>query len=177
MNEGIARGLVDQHVRIELPVELKRAEYEMAPEVIAALDPFDVEAIEAAGDNARHYVEQLLVLSTNRFAVVAGGKVLALVGTFVPIRYRVLAEAGMRTPQGQLFLFVTTHVGLAPKQTRQAVKHIAVELLKFYDELFGYIDVRHARLLAFAQWLGGELAEPAPFGPNGSLFRRFTFRS
>lgn len=164
--------------------ELVRAEFEMAAKFIEGLDPFDAAAITAAGDTPRHMVEQLLVLATNRFAVVAQGKILAMCGTFTPIRTRHLAEAGKHTPTAQFWALMSTHLDVAPVRTRQLLRHVTRELLGFYDELYGYIDARHERMLKLAEWLGGVLEEPqqrtlalTDVAAAAMPFRRFTIRS
>jgi hypothetical protein len=182
---GIARGLaaggVEQarvkdlgNVQLHATAE---AVYPLAAPLAESMDPFDAEACRAAGDEPRHMLERLMVLSTNLFAVTAQGRVAAAMGTIVRIRDRHGAELNLKTQAAQLWLLTTTHVDLVPISTRKLIRHVAVELCKHYESLYGFIDARHERMLRLCEWIGGELADPAPFGDKAMLFRRFTLRS
>jgi hypothetical protein len=173
----VIEGLIGINGFNECGAELKRAEYDMAPAIVHAMDPFDVEQMRLAGLDVRHTVEQYLVLSTNRFAVrLTSGDISAAFGTLVRVRDQWKAELGQRTEAAQLWMFCTVHIAKAPIRTRKLVRHAVRELLAYYDGLYGYIDPRHVRMIRFCEWIGGELGEPEPFGDNKALFRRLTFR-
>lgn len=150
--------------------------YELAPELIRHMDALDQAACIAAGDNPRHLLERLLVLSTNKLAVVTSSGPVLMMGTIVRVRDRMQAEAEQPTPEAQFWLVSATQVARVVRQARQFVKHATREYLKHYGSMFGYLHDGHHRGIRLVQWLGAELEAPAPFGEHGMLFRKFTLR-
>lgn len=150
--------------------------YDQAPVLIEHMDPLDQAACVAAGDNPRHMLERLLVLSTNKLSVVSQHGPVLMMGTIVRIRDRAGAEAEQATPEAQFWLISSTRVAACARGARALVKHATREYLKHYDSLFGYLHDGHHRGVRLVQWLGAELEAPAPFGELGMPFRRFTLR-
>jgi nitrogenase molybdenum-iron protein alpha/beta subunit len=50
------------------------------------------------------------------------------------------------------------------------------EIKKRYASLENYVDCRNIKAIKWLKWLGFELDEPAPYGPDNMLFRRFSYR-
>lgn len=44
-----------------------------------------------------------------------------------------------------------------------------------YDSLVNYVDDRNTVSHRWLRWLGFTLEDPAPYGPNGVMFRRFSW--
>lgn len=150
---------------------------EHCAELARTLDPVCAKSIAAAdGDNGRHKIEQCFVLATNRFSVTLENQVLCMFGTWVPIRARHLAEAGKRTPWAELWLLLGTNFSRAPFNGLKLIRHAVHELCGYYDHLEAHISASDHRMLRIADWLGGELEEPAPWGDKRELFRKFTVR-
>jgi hypothetical protein len=164
--------------RFERPVRLNAGDviYSQAPVLIAHMDELDQAACIAAGDNPRHMLERLLVLSTNKLSVVSAEGPVLMMGTIVRIRDRELAEQGLQTPEAQFWLVSSTRAAAVAQGARALVKHAVREYLKHYGSMFGYLHDGHHRAVRLLQWLGAELEEPKPFGPLGMPFRRFTLR-
>lgn len=150
--------------------------YGQAQVLIDHMDELDVAACVAAGDNPRHMLERLLVLSTDKLSIITSEGPVLMMGTIVRIRDRAGAELGEQTPEAQFWLISSTRVAKVARGARALVKHATREYLKHYGSLFGYLHDGHHRGIRLVQWLGGELEEPAPFGELGMLFRRFTLR-
>lgn len=47
-------------------------------------------------------------------------------------------------------------------------------MLERYDALINYVDVRNTKSVAWLQHLGFQMSEPAPYGPLGMPFRKFS---
>lgn len=150
--------------------------YAQAHELIKNMDPLDQAACIAAGDNPRHLVERLLVLSTNKLSVVTQDGPVLMMGTIVRIRDRMAAELDKPTPEAQFWLISAERVSRVAREARRLVKHATREYLKHYGSMFGYLHDGHHRGVRLVQWLGAELEPAAPFGELGMLFRKFTLR-
>lgn len=50
------------------------------------------------------------------------------------------------------------------------------KLASGYDMLFNYVDARNTKAVLWLKWLGFEMDEPAPYGPDKALFHRFWMR-
>jgi hypothetical protein len=44
----------------------------------------------------------------------------------------------------------------------------------FDREVVNYVDARNTKAVKWFRWLGFEVSDPVPYGPNGALFHRFT---
>jgi hypothetical protein len=44
----------------------------------------------------------------------------------------------------------------------------------FERDVINYVDARNVKAVKWFRWLGFEVSEPVPYGPNGALFHRFT---
>lgn len=45
-----------------------------------------------------------------------------------------------------------------------------------YDTLFNYVDARNTKAIEWLRWLGFDIEEARPYGPDGVDFHRFTKR-
>lgn len=52
----------------------------------------------------------------------------------------------------------------------RACRRYVPQFLCVYKRLRTYIDARYTQSLRWAEWLGCEVSDPAPFGENGALF-------
>lgn len=150
--------------------------YDQVPGLVERMDLLDQAGITAAGDNPRHMLEQLLVLSTNKLSIVTGGRAVLMMGTLVAIRDRVAAEAWQKTPAAQFWLVSAHDVDRVPRVARKLVRHAVREYCKHYESLYGYVHTPHHRALRLLEWLGARLEASLPFGPLKEPFRKFTLR-
>lgn len=164
--------------RFETAVRLNAGDviYGQAQVLTDHMDPLDQAAIVAAGDNPRHMLERLLVLSTDKLSIVSKHGPVLMMGTIVRIRDREKAEAAIATPAAQFWLISSTRVGEVARGARRLVRHATTEYLKHYGSMYGYLHDGHHRGIRLLQWLGAELEAPVAFGELGMLFRKFTLR-
>jgi len=55
-------------------------------------------------------------------------------------------------------------------------KYIIDGFLDNYDVLFNHVDARNTKAIRWLRYLGADINDAEPFGKEGLLFHRFTFR-
>ncbi len=77
---------------------------------------------------------------------------------------------------GVAWLLTTPLVEKHPHAFWRTCRQVLPELLQRWDELINAIDVRHEKALRWAERLGFQLADPAPFGVEQRDFCTFRVR-
>lgn len=152
------------------------AEWTHVDELARTMLPADQEMCREAGYEPREAIFRMLLPAMNKFTFLAGGHVAAMFGTVARPRLHHLAEAGKRTPEGQLWCLVGDFVSWAPTAWCQKFKFAVTELLQHFDSLHAFIAPRNEQMVRLAKYVGGELEGPLPFGPKQALFWKWTAR-
>lgn len=133
-------------------------------ELAENMTPANVAECAASGVTPEAAVVGSVVVSREPMTMLADGRVLAIYGIMEPTLLSTSASPWV------LATDVTQH----SKWFLRTSKRVLDEWRSQYKSLANYVDARHTVSIRWLQWLGYELAEPAPFGPKGALFRRFS---
>jgi hypothetical protein len=152
------------------------ADWEHVPELARTMSQADQDACRQAGYEPGEAVFRMLLPSLNKFTFMAGGHVAAMFGTCARPGFHRRAEQLKRTPEGQLWCFTGTYVGLAAQAWVDKFKFSVNELLAHFDSLHSHIGVENQQMLRLARHVGGELEGPLPFGPDRKMFWKYTLR-
>src|SRR5690606_24772524 len=59
----------------------------------------------------------------------------------------------------------------------RASRAVVQTLLRDYRSLSNVVDARYEKAIRWAKWLGFEVGDPTPLGPQGEMFRPIEIRS
>jgi len=145
---------------------------ETAPEHIEELSntmrQVDVDEVWAAGHNTpKHALELSMKLSEHSFTGLVDGKVMCIFGV-TPMSP--ISDTGVPWLLGSDLIDQHKHVFLRMN------KVYVNEIKKRFKHLINYVDNRNKKTIHWLRWLGFKLSDPAPYGPDGVLFRKFEYR-
>jgi hypothetical protein len=129
----------------------------------------DVEEGRALGLEPREALVESVLNSSEAYAVTFNGELGAMFGV-VPLRGTVLGTRGL------VWILSGRAVDRYPLAFLKASRQVLDALRKHFDVLTNVVDARYEASLRWLRWLNCELGPPAPFGPKGMLFCRFTAR-
>lgn len=134
----------------------------------------DVEEVLAGGaPSALASLELSLAVSELAVTMLLDGQVAAMFGV-QPLEGKTLLGELTRGIVWALTAEVTRR---HPRAYMEHSKAVVKVLLDYCPDLRNLIDARHTRALRWARWMGFELGEPIPFGPQGLLFVPFRARA
>jgi len=137
----------------------------MAPHVRQA----DVDEVYAAtGMEIGPALEQSWRLSTHAWAGLIDGEVACIFGV---TPYNLLGGRGIPWMLGTDL--VERHALAFLRRSRWCVS----TMLRLYNHLENYVDVRNEKSVAWLRWLGFQMDEPAPYGKFRMPFMRFEMRA
>lgn len=93
-----------------------------------------------------------------------------LIGGAVACIWGVMPAPDPRTHIGIPWALTSPLVERYPKVFLKACRLALVEMLARYRILINSIDARHTQALRWAEWLGFDVHEPQPYGPEGRPF-------
>lgn len=76
--------------------------------------------------------------------------------------------------EGAIWYIGTDRIHDVYRQFLKASKRYVVERMKTFNVLYNYVDVDNTVSYRWLKWLGFEFEEPAPYGAQQKLFRRFS---
>lgn len=75
------------------------------------------------------------------------------------------------------WLISTEAIEQHPRAFLRICRPLVADMLERHLTLTNYVDARNTAAIRWLQWLGFEMESPAPYGPGGMLFRRFSMES
>jgi len=137
----------------------------MAPHVRQA----DIDEVHAAsGLPIEIALEKSYRMSTHCWAGIVDGEVACIFG---------VSPVNMLAGKGSPWLLGTDLVERHAMAFLRRNRRYILIMLRMYNHLENYVDVRNTASIAWLKWLGFEFYEPEPYGKHRMKFMRFEMRA
>ena len=144
---------------------IRPAELADAQVVVDNINPADRDELLAMGFfHVQSALERGIMVSRDPKAGCANGEVKCLFGVVPPT-----ALSWIATP----WLIGTVDLKQHGTRFLRESRVYFDEWKQAYEELANYVDVRHTAAIRWLKWLGFQMDEPKPFGPQQLPFMRF----
>ncbi|MCK0554655.1 hypothetical protein KFO32_16565 [Pantoea ananatis] len=147
-------------------VSIVSATPEHAAELVSNVRQADIEEFESGWSMTP---TQVLEYGLNRsafcWAGLIDGEVVAVFG---------VTPASILTGYGTPWLIASDKLETHSRVFIRHSRPLLAGILESFPRLENYVDARNIAAKQWLHWLGFKLDEPAPAGPNGMLFHRFT---
>lgn len=149
-------------------VEVQFATRELAERFAPLMRAGDIAEGEALGLNPAAAVLAGVERSELALCALFDGEPAAIVGV------NTLSRSILGGSTGQIWMLSAQACTRHPREFLTTSRGVLELLLTEWDVLTNWIDARYTGALRWAKWLGFEIEPPAPYGPLGAPFCRFT---